>query len=449
MLVAHLALVAVILLALEVPLAIIYSRHEHDALNSSLQRDTASLSALSEEVIEHPGDHDVAALARRYASNPRSGTVLLVDRAGHVLTPVTPGAEHAGLQAPARAALSGKTATGEFEDLLYIAVPIGPPGDVRGAVLIARSDAAIDQRVHRFWLLLAAIAVGLVILSLFVSSWLARWVAKPLRRLDRAAAALGHGDLASRADSTQGPPEVVTLAETFNEMADRLDELVTSQRRFAADASHQLRTPLTALRLRLENLDGTDAHQVAAARDAALKETTRLTRLVDGLLSLAKAEGHRPERQPVDVGAVLLERQQGWAPLGAEYGIDIVMLDGDHDRYLASLVPGHLEQILDNLIDNALDASSSGDTVSLRVISNGPNIDVHVTDQGRGMTDEQRQRAFQPFWQDATGTSGGSAGLGLAIAEQLARASNGSITLDRSDHGGIDAIVRFPHAFAQ
>lgn len=239
------------------------------------------------------------------------------------------------------------------------------------------------------------------------------------------------------------------MAGTFNEMADRLDELVTSQRRFAADASHQLRTPLTALRLRLENLDGTDPQQVAAARDAALKETTRLTRLVDGLLSLAKAEGHRPERQPVDVRGVLSKRQQAWAPLGAEYGIDIVMLDGDHGRYLASLVPGHLEQILDNLIDNALDASSRSDTVSLQVISNGPNIDVHVTDQGRGMTDEQRQRAFQPFWQDAAVTSGGSAGLGLAIAEQLARASNGSITLDRSDAGGIDAIVRFPHTISQ
>jgi len=90
------------------------------------------------------------------------------------------------------------------------------------------------------------------------------------------------------------------LAATFNEMADRLDQLVAAQRRFVADASHQLRTPLTALRLRLENLD-----PATPTRDAALDETNRLSRIVDGLLALARAEGDQAERKPVDVGAVL------------------------------------------------------------------------------------------------------------------------------------------------
>ena len=108
-------------------------------------------------------------------------------------------------------------------------------------------------------------------------------------------------------------------------MADRLDELVTSQRRFVADASHQLRTPLTALRLRLETLDP----ESAATRDAALEEVARLTRLVDGLLSLARAEGARPVREPVSVTAVLAERHEAWLPLAAEQRIG---LDLDVER---------------------------------------------------------------------------------------------------------------------
>ncbi len=233
---------------------------------------------------------------------------------------------------------------------------------------------------------------------------------------------------------------MVALADTFNEMADRLDELVTSQRRFVADASHQLRTPLTALRLRLETL-GPDS---AATRDAALDEVARLTRLVDGLLSLARAEGARPVREPVSVTAVLAERQEAWLPLATEQRIGLELdVSGSASSVTAQLVPGHLEQILDNLIDNALDVSPPDSTVTLRSARVGGYVEIHVIDEGPGMTEEERRDAFAPFWQSATGRRAGSSGLGLAIAQQLARASQGSLRLDRSARGGIDAVVRF------
>ena len=109
----------------------------------------------------------------------------------------------------------------------------------------------------------------------------------------------------------------------------------------------------------------------------------------------------------------------------------------------AQLVPGHLEQILDNLIDNALDVSPPDSTVTLRSARVGGFVEIHVIDEGPGMTEEERRDAFAPFWQSATGRRAGSSGLGLAIAQQLARASQGSLRLDRSPRGGIDAVVRF------
>jgi signal transduction histidine kinase len=443
LLLANLALVAAVLLVLEIPLALVYSRHEHDALDTALQRDAASLAALSGELIEHPGGPDVPGLAQRFSAGP-GGDVIVVDRAGRQLTPPGGLGDAPSVQDVLRRARAGEARTGEIAGLIYVAVPLGPGNGSRGAVLIARSDESIDRRVRRFWVVLGLVGVAVLAFSLLVSSRLSRWVVDPLRRLDVHAAALGGGDLSARADAGAGPPEVVTLAATFNEMADRLDHLVTSQRRFVADASHQLRTPLTALRLRLENLDPDDPTAVAVTRDAALDETARLTRLVDGLLSLARAEGLPTERQPVDVVTAIAERQEVWAPLAAEQGVDLRARSNGNGPLRAALVPGHLEQILDNLIDNALDASRPGGAVELRAARVGQAVEIHVSDDGRGMTDAERARAFDPFWQSPDNHSGGSTGLGLAIAEQLARACGASISLEPSPAGGIDAVVHVP-----
>ena len=311
-------------------------------------------------------------------------------------------------------------------------------------MLIARSDESIDNRVHQFWFVLLVIGAAVLGGSVLVSNRLARWVIDPLRQLDDSAAKLGNGDLSVRAQTDDGPPEIVALAATFNEMADRLDELVRSQRRFVADASHQLRTPITALRLRLENLSTDDPTQIASSRDAALQETARLTRLIDGLLALARAEAHRPQRQTVDVTDALERRSDAWAPLAAEQGVALRVQPTSDSKLTAMLVPDHLEQILDNLIDNALDATSVGGSVALSGHRNGAKVEIHVTDEGRGMTDEERERAFDPFWQSPNGHSNGNTGLGLAIVDQLVRSSGGTITLEPNPGGGIDATVSLP-----
>ncbi|MCU1458534.1 MAG: two-component system sensor kinase [Actinomycetia bacterium] len=445
LLIANLLLVVALLLVLEVPLGIIYSRYEHDSLNTALQRDAAALAALSGDIVTHPGEHDADAIARQFSAAP-GDLVAIVDRTGKQLTRPSVLTNDREFTAVLRAARGGTAATGEIGGLIYVAVPLGAAGDNHGAVLVARGDEAIDHRVHQFWLFLTAFGAGLLGVSLLVSSRLTRWVVDPLRRLGDQASALGRGELTARAEPGDGPSEVVALAATFNEMADRLDELVTSQRRFVADASHQLRTPLTALRLRLESLDPDDPAAIPTVRDASLDETARLTRIVDGLLSLARAENRRSERESIDVGAVLADRQEAWEPLATENGVRLLVASNGSPPVRALIVPGHLEQILDNLIDNALDASPADGTVTLGAEPNGRAVRIHVTDHGPGMTSDERRRAFDPFWQSPDGNATGSTGLGLAIVEQLARGSQGTVVLEPADGTGLDAVITFAAA---
>ena len=439
-----LGVVLAVLALLEIPLAVIYVRREHDALDTALQRDAAVFAAVSGEIIEGPGNHDVNRLARRFSSEPGE-TAVVVDKNGtHLTAPTALERDGAFEQILARAR-AGVISHGERKGFRYVAVPLGDSDDRLGAVLVARADARVDAHVHRFWAILVGLAAAVVGVALFLTRRFSHWVVDPLRRLDEQAAALGSGDLGARATTEIGPEEVVTLARTFNAMADRLDDLVTSQRRFVADASHQLRTPLTALRLRLENLDPADAAGFVATREAALSEATRLSRLVDGLLSLARAEGFRVDRTEVNVSAVVAERHDAWAPLAAEREVDL-SVEQHGPELIADLGVGQLEQILDNLIDNALEASPAGRKLTLRSAAHGSTVEIHVIDEGRGMADDERARAFDPFWQSAAPRPERGTGLGLAIAAELARANNGTITLERSAAGGVDAVVCFPAA---
>ncbi len=443
LIVSNLVLITVVLLVLEVPLGLVYGRHEHDALNAGLQRDAASLGALSEEIVEHRGDHDVSTLAQRFATGV-GGVVIIVDKTGTQLTDIGRSGDDPAFEAALLAARAGRPGTGESGGLAFATEAVGPAGNLDGAVLVARSDESIDQRAHQFWYLLVAIGGGVLAVSMLITHLLARWAVGPLRKLDDTAAEFGQGHLEVRAQTANGPPEVTALAATFNEMADRVDDLVRSQRRFVADASHQLRSPLTALRLRLDNLNSGDASAVADTREAALHETFRLSRLVDGLLTLARAEGHRPKREPVDTAAIVRERFDAWAPLASEQGVELVLEPSDGPAATALIVPGHLDQILDNLIDNALDATPAGHAVHLSSLIIGSQVEIHVTDEGRGLTDDERQRAFDAFWRGPRANTNSSTGLGLAIVDQLLRASDGVISLDVSPSGGVDAVLRFP-----
>lgn len=449
--------VALVLAIHDIPLANHLERVERDRLVTKYERDAFILAGRAEEALE-AGDADtdagLNAIVVRYASE-EDVEVVVTDADGiGVISSDTDklGADLTNRDEIVRALTDGDPQTGErFSetlggDLFFVAVPVLSGIDRVGAVRISAPEAIVTDRVNgRIRGLLFVALLSLAIAS--VVAWLfARSVSRPLGRLHGATDRLAAGDLSSRADVDTGPDEVRDLAASFNSMADRLEQLVDRQRAFAGTASHQLRTPLTALRLRLEQLamevdaaPDTDP-VIGATVDDALVETDRLHRMIEGLLALSRAEDAAAGPVRTDIGAVLRDRADYWRPLAEESGvsIDVAAPTGIE----ADAVPGGVEQIVDNLVDNALEVSPPGSRLVLSVGIVDGKAELHVIDEGPGLSADDRERAFERFWR-AHGAPTGGSGLGLAIVEQLAEAGGGTAELRAAPSGGVDAVVRF------
>jgi signal transduction histidine kinase len=448
---SFLTLTVLVLLVLELPLGLTFANHERDRLTTEIERDAVVLSTFVEDALQEGAPLDEGPL-RRYVEQT-GARVVVVD--GDGIAVLDTDATRAGRSFATRPeiirALSGRVATGTRRsdtlgtDLLYVAVPVASSGHVFGVVRVTYPTAEIDRRVGRYWWTLGAVALVSVLAATLLGLVLARSVSTPMRRLGRVAAALGDGDLTARVGAVGGPPVVRSVAAVFDDMADRLDDLVAAQDAFVADASHQLRNPLTALRLRLENLHRDVGPDGVEDLTGALDEVARLSRMVDGLLVLARSgagDAPRPTA-PIDVAAVVEECRAAWTPLADEREVRIRTEIGDERRGLAT--EDRLRQVVDNLLANALDAAPPGSEIVLRVAADDGGLAVHVEDAGPGRSDDERRHAFDRFWRAASATSAqlGGSGLGLAIVKKLVVADGGDVRLQASAAGGVDAVVRF------
>ncbi len=418
LLLSYLSLAVVVLLALEVPLAIAYARDQRSQFTRVLERDAVSIGSLAEDVLQYKGDTTpLQAVVSRYADE--DGRVVVVDAQGRVLVASSTTQRGSSLRhlPDVASALRGRVATGSSGGFLHVATPVASSGIVHGAVRIAMPLEEVNARVRAYVMRLLAIAAVVLALVVLIAWLLSRSIVRPLRAVEAAAERAGAGDLAARAPEASGPVEVRSLARSFNDMVTRVEQLLHAQEEFVADASHQLRTPLTALRLRLEN---GDVH-------GALDETERLARLVDGLLALARAEAAPPEE--LELAAVVAERLEAWEPLAAERN---VRLEADV-RGSAFADPDRLGQVLDNLLANAIAAAPPATAVT---IHGDPNA-LHVRDAGAGMSDEERVRAFDRFW-----SKGGGSGLGLPIVRRLLAVDGGTVELRSAPGAGLDVVVR-------
>jgi signal transduction histidine kinase len=456
LLASYLTLTVFVLAVLVVPLGISHARSERRDLTSKVERDAVVMTTFAEDFLEGRSGAiktGLQGVAQRYQQATGGRIVIVNDKGVSVVDSSQPGAP--GREFSSRpeiaSALGGQIATGARHsttlatDLLYVAVPVASGGVVHGAVRITYPMSAVDTRILRYWLMLAAISAVVLLVVGLVGLRLARSFSRPLADVERAAAAAGGGDLQVRAPENEGPPEVRALAASFNDTVRKLDDLVRSREAFVADASHQLRTPLAALRLRLENLEQDVALGARGDLDAALAEVSRLSHLVDGLLELARTDTTTAAPQAIDLERTIEERLQLWSPLATEQ--EVKLGHGVESRIAARATPGHLEQVLDNLIANALEASPAGATITISAVAIDGSVEIHVVDEGPGMSDEERAHAFDRFWRAASDEHG--SGLGLAIVERLVAADGGRVELRPSPTGGIDAVVRLRAAATQ
>ena len=446
LLISYLALAIVVLALLEIPLGISYARNERHDLSTNVERDAVALASLAEDALEQRASAPpaVARLARRYQRDT-GGRVVVVDAQGRAL--VDSESQGVGTDFSSRpeiaAALDGTVATGTRHsntlgtDLLYVAVPAASGGIVHGAVRITYPTSEVDERVRRYWLVLAAIAAVVLAVAVALAGGFARWIVRPLSRVEEAAGEVAAGNLSVRVPAT-GPPELRRLAGSFNDMVVKLEALLYSQEQFVADASHQLLTPLTALRLRLENLARDGETGTSAELEGALDEVERLSALVDGLLTLARADRAGSAPVDLDVASVVEERVQAWAALAAEQNVQLdAHVDG---RPRARATSGRVEQVLDNLLANALEVAPPGTSVDVDAVRADGWVEVRVGDRGPGMSEEEIVRAFDRFWRAGAREEG--FGLGLAIVRRLVQADGGEIELRPRAGGGLECVVR-------
>jgi two-component system, OmpR family, sensor kinase len=436
-----------VIVALEIPLILNVSRR----VDAEVKAQAAAEAQLVAASAAGQRD-DRAALSRIAADAGRQlgGRVIVVDSAGRLL------ADSAGLTTGSyrnrpeieTALVRGRIAQGRRfsetlgESLLYTAVPI-VQGDRRvGAVRVTQSVDAIDQRVRRD--VLGLIGIGLLALALGLCfAWvLAGTLARPLQRLAEAARRVEAGDLEARAEP-EGSTEHREVAHAFNDMTDRLAAVLEAQREFVANASHQLRTPLTGLRLRLESASLKAGPELAAELDAAEREVERLARLLSALLTLAR-EGDRPTARATVLLTDAVERAaERWADRAAQSDHELVV--DCRGQAFAKASEEDLAITLDNLIENALKYSPGGGAVTVECGADGSEAYLAVLDDGPGLRPGEDEHVFERFAR-GSGTGAPGTGLGLAIVATLARRWGGSAHMTSRPEGGARAEVRLPAA---
>jgi two-component system, OmpR family, sensor histidine kinase TctE len=267
----------------------------------------------------------------------------------------------------------------------------------------------------------------------------------PLERIRRELEARSHRDW-SALPARDVPGELRPLLQSINELVTRLDQALTLQHRFIADAAHQLKTPVSVLRAQLElALREHDPERQRQAVTSSLTGLERLSRVISQLLSLARNEPEGAAKltlAPVDLNALALEAAQAWVPEALRKRIDLGF-EGPEAPVVVAADAARLRELLDNLIDNAVRYSPQDAHVTVRVSGSGPPT-VSVSDDGPRIPPEDRRRVFERFHR-LLGTQAEGSGLGLAIVDEIARLHGARIELRDDDDGvGNTFSVCFP-----
>jgi two-component system heavy metal sensor histidine kinase CusS len=316
------------------------------------------------------------------------------------------------------------------------------PSPEQRLLLLAASRADLDTDTFRLLRLMLGVLGGAVALSLLIGSLLGRHLAVGFELLAEVARRVSTGELAARVTAVErlGDAELRSLAGDLNLMIDRLASLVTAGRRFVSHAAHELRSPLAALRgeLELALRHPRSAESYRASIAEALDNTNRLVTLAQDLLALARLEVSAAPSAPAAVALRELVSEAARASRVSRDGGDPqaeVAVRGVEPEDIPELQlrgrGSDLTRMLRNLLDNAIAHSPPGGEVRVRCQVEPQRVTLTVSDQGPGVSEELRERIFEPFFRGDAERERSGAGLGLAIAREIARAHGGDVYCER------------------
>jgi signal transduction histidine kinase len=269
----------------------------------------------------------------------------------------------------------------------------------------------------------------------FVLFAMARTITRPLSELAGAAEAVGRGARRVPPLRETGARELREATRAFNAMQERLHRYLDSRTRVLGAMSHDLRTPLTRLKLRVESLP--DEH----LRERFTADLDQMNAMIEGAFNVFRGLNNEEPEQPLDVGTLLEELRAEFADMGATVAIEV-----DVDRSVVAK-PNALKRCLTNLIANAVNYGARATVVAE---TEGSDLVLRVLDEGPGIPPDALERAFEPFFrlEGSRNPGTGGTGLGLGIARDIAQAHGGTLTLENRSPRGLAAILRLPLAGA-
>ncbi|MGH3313919.1 MAG: sensor histidine kinase [Streptomyces sp.] len=329
------------------------------------------------------------------------------------------------------------------EGRIAVASPVIRDGDVAAVVLTDSPTGQLRSRILRDWLPIAVGEAAALLLAVGAALRMTGWVLRPVRTLDRAAHEIALGQYKCRVAASGGPPELQRLARSFNEMADNVEGVLEQQRAFVADASHQLRNPLSALLLRIEllGLELPGADEEFASVQA---EGKRLARVLDDLLDLALAEHASADLRLTDVAEVAAERVEAWRPVAERKGVTLASAGQPAATGWAD--PVALSSALDAVVDNAVKFSPEGESVTVSVASEGERVTVEVADAGPGLSQSELERIGDRFWRSNRHQNVSGSGLGLSITRALLSAGGADIAYRPNTPRGLRVVITLPRS---
>ncbi|WP_328690276.1 HAMP domain-containing histidine kinase [Streptomyces phaeochromogenes] len=452
LLITYLAFTAVLLLGTEIPLGFNLAMNNYHHLVIRQVSETSALASAAEA--DSPAeDLQVSAAWRTRADaygREANATVVLFDARGRQVYSTRPGTrvdQETEWKPVLDQALAGESSVpldypfNVSARPLFVAEPVLQHGKAVGALATITPTLSLRSQVASDALLLLAVGLAALLTSALIGIPLVRWSLGPAHQLQAAVRKISRGEYSVRAPADRGPIELRELADAVNGMTDRLVSVLEAQRSFVADASHQMRNPLTALRVRVEGLEAVVPPEGQESLAVALAEADRLSRILDELLTLANASAGDSDTATVEVRSVVEARAQAWSDQAARADVTIAV---QGRRAAATSLPGALDQVLDVLLDNAIGFSPPGGRVTVRTRSDDTWVYVEVEDEGPGLPDAEKDRATDRFWQGRQPAGRKGSGLGLSIATALLTASGARLEMEDAQPHGLIARTVLP-----